>query len=266
MIASTNIAQLREKYRSDNYIAFSVDTDWASEDCISEMLDFFQENRIPINVFCTHPSDVLAARRQDPLIELGIHPNYCPNSSHGQTIDEVTAYCMNLVPGARCIRTHRWFSSNDIYDKLVTCGIRYDSSECSMMDPVEPYIHRSGILRLPVYFEDGGLLWSKTEPDFARYGEKYFSGNGLKVLDLHPIHFAINSPTLDYYRQISDEMSARGEYTAMTKETARQLRFNGTGIRDYVMRLVEFIQAKRINVVSLGQIYEELEYYEGEVQ
>lgn len=259
MIVSANIQELRKKYRSGNYIAFSIDVDWASEECISEMLDFFASNHIPLTVFCTHPSEVLSARRKDPLIELGIHPNYCPHSSQGDTMDEITDYCMNLVPNARCVRGHRWFSSNDMYDLLLTRGIRFDSNECSMMDLVEPYIHRSGMLRLPVFFEDGGLLWSGTEPDFAANGEKYFARNGLKVLDLHPIHFALNVPTLEYYRHVGDTLP-RQEYTAMTKETVQRLRHTGTGMRDYIMNLVEYIQAKRVQVVSLGQVYDELEY------
>lgn len=263
MIAATNIEWLRKKYRSDNFIAFSVDIDWASEDCISEMLEFFSLNEIPINVFCTHPSEVLSSKRADPLVELGIHPNYCGQSSQGSTMDEVTDYCMSLVPDARCVRGHRWFSSNDMYDRLVTRGIRYDSNECSMLDQAEPYIHRSGILRIPVFFEDGGLLWNGAEPDFVANGKKYFSRDGLKVLDLHPIHFAINSPTLQYYRQIGDTLS-RDEYTAMTRETAVRLRYQGAGIRDYVTELVEYVKTKHINVVSLGQVYDEFRYETGE--
>jgi len=261
MIISTNINEIRKKYISDNFIAFTLDIDWASEDCIGEYLDFFSMHEIPINAFCTHPSAVLSSRSGDPMIELGIHPNYCGQSSQGNTMDEITDFCMNLVPGARSVRGHRWFNSNDMYDRLVERGIRYDSNECSAMDLVEPYIHRSGILRFPVFFEDGWLLWNGAEPDFSMHGVKYFSRNGLKVLDLHPIHFAINSPSLSYYRHIGDTLT-RQEYTAMTGETLKRIRYKGTGIRDYVMHLVEFVRAKRINVVSLGQVFDELICYE----
>lgn len=257
----TNIQELRKKYRSDNFIAFSMDIDWASEACISEMLDFFDFNKIPLNIFCTHPSEVLSARREDPMIELGIHPNYCGQSSQGSTMDEVTDYCMSIVPDARSVRGHRWFSTNDMYDRLVARGILYDSNEYTMMDLAEPYIHRSGILRIPVFFEDGGFLWSGAEPDFTVNGEEYFSGRGLKVLDLHPIHFSINSPTLNYYQHVC-RMLSRDEYTAMTGEMAAHLRYKGKGIRDYVTELVEYVKAKHINVVSLGQVYDELKYYE----
>lgn len=255
MKASTNIEQLRNKYRSDNFIAFSIDTDWASEDCIREMVDFFMGNGIPINIFCTHPSAVLAKCKNNPLVELGIHPNYCEGSSQGNTMDEITDYCMNLVPEARSVRGHRWFSSNDMYDRLVKRGILYDSSECSMMDCVEPYIHRSGLLRFPVFFEDGGALWFGVEPDFKSNGRKYFSQNGLKVLDLHPIHFAINSPTNSYYRRIADGMP-RQEYNTMNAETILRLRYTGKGISNYVIELVDFVKACNVSVVSLGQVYE----------
>ncbi|MCL2655473.1 MAG: hypothetical protein FWD65_07275 [Coriobacteriia bacterium] len=255
----TNIEELRKKYRSDNFVAFSADIDWASEDCIKELLDFFEINQIPLTLFCTHPSKLLSGHSADPMIELGIHPNYCSDSSQGRTMDEVTDYCMNLVPGARCVRGHRWFTSNDMYDRLVARGIRYDSSECSMLDLVEPHIHRSGMLRLPVFLEDGGLLQSGAEPDFVTCGKKYFAGNGLKVIDLHPIHFAINSPTLDYYRQVADEHS-RADYMAMGWEEIEHLCYKGKGMRDYVAELVEYIRSKHIQVVTMGQIYDELTY------
>lgn len=261
MKISTNIEQLRKKYRSDNFIAFTIDIDWASEDSIREITDFFIGNEIPVNIFCTHPSAVLAERKESPLVELGIHPNYSDGSSHGNTMDEITDYCMNLVPDARSVRGHRWFNSNDMYDRLIKRGILYDSSECSMMDRVEPYIHRSGLLRFPVFFEDGGMLWNGMEPDFKSNGRKYFSQDGLKVLDLHPIHFAINSPTDSYYRQVADGIS-RQEYNTMNSETILRLRYAGKGIRNYVMELVEFVKTHNVNVVSLGQIYDELEYYE----
>lgn len=159
------------------------------------------------------------------------------------------------------MRGHRWYNSNDMYDRLVKRGILYDSSECSVMDRVEPYIHRSGLLRFPVFFEDGGALRFGMKPDFKSDGKKYFSQDGLKVLDLHPIHFAINSPSDSYYRKIADGMP-RQEYSAMSSEKISCLRYSGKDIRNYVMDLVEFVKVNNVNVVSLGQVYDELEYYE----
>ncbi len=258
MLYTSNIGELRKKYRADNYIAFTMDVDWASEDCISEMLGFFSALNFPITVFCTHPSKALSLHTGDPSVELGVHPNYCFPSSQGATIDEVTDYVMKLVPGARAVRGHRWFESNDMYDRLTERGIRYDSNDCTLMDLAEPFIHRSNVLRFPVFFEDGGMLWNGFEPDFAANGKPYFSGNGLKVLDLHPIHYAINSPTLAYYRHVCDDLMPG--LSGMTNGDISRLRYKGAGIRTYVMELVEYIYAKHINVVSLGQIYDEFEF------
>ena len=260
MILSTNISDLRRKYRLDNYIAFSLDIDWAGEDLISETAGFFIENEIPITVFCTHPSQVLTDLGSHPLVELGIHPNYAAGSSQGDSIAEVTDYCMELVPDARCMRGHRWYSSNDVYDILVERGILFDSNDCSMMDIVEPFIHRSGIMCIPVFFEDGGLLWNNIEPDFSENGKHYFSRPCLKVVDLHPIHFMLNTPNYEYYRNVSDSFS-RGEYSSMTAEETKKLRFSGAGMRNYIMELVEFIKANNVYVTSLGRVYDELEYY-----
>lgn len=257
MIPITNIETLRKKYAADNFMAFSIDIDWASEACIEKILEFFLSRKIPLTVFCTHPSAAIDKYRHNPLVELGIHPNFCPGSSQGASMDQVIDYCMNIVPEARCVRGHRWFSSNDMYDRLVERGFVFDSNESSMLDMVPPYIHRSGMLRIPVFFEDGGFLWNGAELNFEHNGRKYFDTAGLKVLDLHPIHFALNCPTQSFYRHVGDSIP-RQEYTAMNEETVEKLEYKGQGMRNYLMDLVDFVERTPVNVVSLGQIYEEL--------
>ena len=260
MILQTNIAELRKKYASDNFIAFSIDVDWASEYCIRSELDYFLACGVPLTVFCTHPSAVLDSLRGDLRVELGIHPNFSAGSSQGSTLDEVLDYCFEVVPKARCMRGHRWYSSNDVCDRLVQRGILFDSNECSMLDPVMPYIHRSGMLRIPVFFEDGGFLWNGAEPDFAHNGRKYFDAPGLKVLDLHPIHFALNCPNNDFYRHVADTLP-REEYHAMDAAAAQRIAWHGAGIRTYLAALMDFVRTAGVQVVSLGQVYDELIRY-----
>lgn len=260
MIAHTNIQEVRKKYASDNFIAFSVDIDWASDACIQITLDYLLSFGIPLTVFCTHPSKTIDSYRSDARVELGIHPNFCDQSSQGNTMDEVIDFCMELVPGARCVRGHRWFSNNDMYDRLIQRGIVFDSNESSMLDLVQPYIHRSGILRIPVFFEDGGFLWNGAELDFQHNGKRYFDSPGLKVLDLHPIHFALNCPTQSFYRHIGDTLP-REEYSFMRAEQIQKIAHQGYGMRDYVMDLIRFVRQSQVNVVSLAQIYGDLIYY-----
>jgi hypothetical protein len=257
MMHKTNIAEIRKKYRLLNAVAFSIDVDWAGESLIADVLEFFSENSIPLTVFCTHYSEVLLEKRNDPKVELGIHPNYTTGSSQGNTIDEVTDFCLKIVPDARCMRAHRWFRSNDVYDTLIKRKILFDSNECSMMDVVEPYIHRSGIMCMPAFFEDGWLLWSRLKLDFNENGKTFFSQDGLKVIDIHPVHFSLNSPTYTFYKEVCQSLS-REEYNSMTPDTVQELRFSGKGMRDYILELVEFIAASQIHITTLGQVYDEL--------
>ena len=262
MIPRTNIKALREKYAKENYIAVSMDIDWASDPCIRRIVDYFLGQGAPLTIFCTHPSEAVDAYRGHPGVELGIHPNFFAQSSQGGTMDEVIDYCLKLAPGARCVRGHRWYSSNDMYDRLVERGIRFDSNESSMLDLAEPYIHRSGILRIPVFFEDGGFLWNGAAMDFKKEGLQYFDCPGLKVLDLHPIHFALNCPDNAFYRNVADGLP-RAEYAAMTEETIARIAYKGYGMRDYIMELMDFVKRKDVRLVSLGQVYGDLVYYEG---
>ena len=257
MIPHTNIEALRKKYASDNFLAFSADIDWASDACIEKQLGFFLARGVPMTVFCTHASAAIDRLRGDARVELGIHPNFSAGSSQGATLDEVLDTCFGLVPGARCMRGHRWYSSNDVSDRLVERGVLFDSNECSMLDPVAPYIHRSGLLRIPVYFEDGGFLWNGAEVNFKTNGRRYFDTPGLKVLDLHPIHFALNCPSNEFYRTVADT-TPRAVYSAMDDDAIAARAWRGYGMRDYLTELMDFAVAAHVNVVSLGQVYDEL--------
>jgi len=253
----TNINELQKKYASDNFVSVTTDVDWASEDCIKELLDFFLERNIPLTVFCTHKSKMIDRYKKNPLITLGIHPNFCENSSQGKSYDEVIKYCTEIVPDAISFRCHRWFDTNDIYDKLVPKGFLYESNSSSLMCNVPPYIHRSGILRIPVFFEDGGYIFHNPDMRFESSGRKYFDAPGLKVLDLHPIHFAVNTPYFTYTREIKDRLT-REEYNCLDKDAVQKIRNNKRGIRTYIEEMTGFILSEKINVVSLPQIYKDL--------
>src|SRR5207244_3974947 len=57
--------------------------------------------------FVTHMSPAISRLRRNPeLFELGIHPNFLPGSTHGDTPDAVLRHCRALVPDAVSMRTH----------------------------------------------------------------------------------------------------------------------------------------------------------------
>lgn len=245
------IDKARELFRQDNYICFTSDLDWAPEAAIEETLEFYFQNGIHPTIFVTHPSKVV--NKYKNKINLGIHPNFILPSSQGNSMEEIVEYCINLVPEAKVFRSHRWYSSNDIYDYLKNRGFLYESNICTNMDVLDPFIQRSGMLSFPVFFEDGAYIIYADKIDF-RTVENKFAQKGLKVINIHPMHYALNTPYFKYTRQIKDRLT-REQWNHMDKSTLADLRYKGAGITKFLQDLVYFANTQKVKMITLDQAY-----------
>ncbi len=247
-----NIDELREMLEKENYICFTTDLDWATDYAIEDLLGRFESNHIRPTVFVTHRSEVV--ERHIKNIEIGIHPNFILPSSHGKAQDEIIDYCMKLVPNAQVFRSHRWYADNDIYEKLWNRGIRYESNICTDMDAMGPFIHRSGMVSFPVFLEDGAYIIKGRSLEFKDV-QRNFEKKGLKVINIHPMHYALNTPYFSYTREIKDRLS-REEWNNMQSETLVQYSYKGRGIRSFIDNVIEFSQDSSVKIITLKQMYE----------
>lgn len=246
------IEEARKKFQESNYMCFTCDLDWAPECAIKETMDFFVDNKIHLTVFVTHSSPILEKYKQN--VNLGIHPNFIQPSSQGRNIEEIIHYCKKLVPEAKVFRAHRWYSSNDIYELLLKYGITYESNVCTNMEVVEPFIQRSGMISFPVFFEDGAYIINSKKINFELVKEK-FMRKGLKVINIHPMHYALNTPYFKYTRQIKDQLS-REEWNTMSNTMLEQLKYKEkNGIADFIRDLVRFAKSNNIKIITLEQAY-----------
>lgn len=246
------LEKMKKELQEDNFICFTMDTDWASEYIIESTINYFIQMEIPVTVFCTNGSTYLNKVKNNDLIDLQIHPNFIQPSSQGKNDDEVIEYCMNLIPDAKVFRAHRWYASNDIYEKLYGCGIRFDTNICTMMDHVQPFRHRSGMISFPVFLEDGALIYHNMSLNFNDT-KKSFDKNGLKIINIHPMHFMINTPYFKYTREIKDRLS-RDEWNSIGEKELSILRCKEYGIADYMKSLIEFSKEKS-NLLSFKKLY-----------
>ncbi len=247
-----NIDELREMLKKENYICFTTDLDWATDYAIEDLLEHFESSHIRPTVFITHKSE--AVERHIKNIEIGIHPNFILPSSHGKAQDEIIDYCMKLVPDVQVFRSHRWYADNDIYEKLWNRGIRYESNICTDMEIMEPFIHRSGMISFPVFLEDGAYIIKNRSLEFKEMQGK-FEKKGLKVINIHPMHYALNTPYFSYTREIKDRVS-REEWNNMQLETLVQYSYKGRGVRNFIDSLIEFSQDSGVKIITLKQMYE----------
>lgn len=231
---------------------FTADVDWASEAVLARFLSAASSPDLKLTVFVTHESEIIERAAAGGSVERGIHPNFLPGSSHGEGFQNVIEACLRFAPEAKCFRSHRIFDVTDITHLLVERGILYDSNLVTLLQThIRPMLHESGLVRFPVFFEDGTYLCHDLELRLARY-EQFFTAPGLKIISLHPLDFVINTPEVAYSRRIKDSLS-REDYAAMSEAAIRRHRHEGRGIADLALEIIALARHHRI--ASLSELY-----------
>jgi hypothetical protein len=244
-------------WEEEPVFCFTSDIDWSSESIIKYSHDILSGDDLKLTYFITHSSPFLNELNASNKIDLLIHPNFLPNSSHGDSFKEVIDYCMNLVPNADGFRSHRYFEVNDIMDDFAKRGFRFVSNHCTRCETnIKPLKHRSGLLSIPIFLEDGGYLIMDPTLNFDNLIPRLKSP-GLKVINFHPAHMAFNTPNFAYTRSIKDSFSREiwgnlGLSQLQKLENREQL-----GVRKTIQQIIEFASSNDYKVLSMREIYHE---------
>lgn len=226
-----------------NSVVITVDVDWAPDWAMRDLLAVLVDAAVPSTWFVTHDTPVLDELRAHPeIIELGIHPNFLPGSSHGTNPSDVLRTCMELVPEARAMRTHCLVQSTPILQAVVdTTPVLVDTS-LYVRDAVGirpsplPLDRGRALMRYPYVWEDDleffaaaprwdarTLLADRRRPD------------EISIIDVHPIHFALNSADIGPYRELKSVCS---HVDAASQQDAERFRNSGDGTRTFIESLV----------------------------
>jgi hypothetical protein len=232
-------------------LCFTSDVDWASDPCLEDLFGQLASRGIRPTVFATHRSEVLATREAAGDVEVGIHPNFLPGSTHGAGEDEVIDHVLGLFPSARAFRSHCFVDSTHIVRRMLARGIRYDSNLCLFLEPeLRPLRHGGGIVRLPVFWEDD-CHWELTggDWDLASYLGRFLTP-GLKILNVHPFPFAVNVPDAGRYGQIKHHIPTLSEHELPA------LVHPGAGSRTFVLDLLDSLLERGLRFHTLHELYE----------
>lgn len=208
----------------------TLDIDWAPDFMIEAALATLRRHRLPATLFVTHDSPLLSVLRAHPdPFELGVHPNFLPGSSHGETPRQVLAFVRRLLPAARSMRTHALHQSSPLLALAsAEFGLRTDASLLlpgarHLAPHAVHYDHdATPLVRVPACFEDDehacrpGTTW--------RLRELRLGTPGLKVMTFHPALIYLNSADLHGYRALK----RLGALPSLTPDHAEPL-INRTG-------------------------------------
>lgn len=223
-------------------IVLTFDIDWAPDFVIDSVAKQLIDYGIRATWFVTHHSPAIERLRQQPeLFELGIHPNFLPNSTQGATSEAVLNYCIDLVNDAISMRTHGLVQSTPLLERILTqTPIKADVSlflpHLLNLQPIEYWWHGRMLLRIPYFWEDDFEM-ERPAPCWCP-ASLLEAGEGLKVFDFHPIHIYLNSANTNAYqafKQCSPDIS---------QATAHQLdKFiqPGEGTQTFFMELIEYL-------------------------
>lgn len=229
-------------------VCLTADVDWAAPAVLERFFEVVLPLGLPLTLFLTHPVDLPAG------VDAGHHPNFLPGSSHGDSIADVVAYCRRELPSASVWRCHRWFDVDDAVAALLAAGYRYDSNLCTRMQPgLSPLRHRFGQWRLPVFWEDGMHLSHGWPLHVDELGADRFLVPGLKILDVHPIHVALNSGSQLAARCLKDSLP-RDSYRSLSSRDVDRHRNGGPGIATLLAELAGAARAGA-TVMSLGDVH-----------
>lgn len=220
----------------------TLDIDWAPDFVIDFVADLFIENNIKATWFVTHQSKSIERLASYPdIFELGIHPNFLPGSSHGNTTDEVLNHCMKLVPNARSMRTHALVQSTFILSRTTEITpIKYDVSLYLGYHPNLQHVdffwgstNGSCLKRLPYNWEDD---FEMEHPHSNWKGNNILNVNGIKVFDFHPIHIYLNSSRFETYLGLKKQYPS---INGITPEQIEPFIEKGDGTQTFLKLLIK---------------------------
>jgi hypothetical protein len=187
-------------------VVVTLDVDWADDPLVDDVAERLAAAGAPATWFITHASPALDRLRERPdLFELGIHPNFRPGSSHGDTPEAVLDHVMALVPEAVSSRSHGVVQSGRLLHLLVQrTPVRIDSTTFLPDLPDAPLVTQrtphGDLLRVP-------FTWSDDYEPLCPW-DRYLAEPGLKVVLFHPTRVPASDALDDLLERIADGLPA----------------------------------------------------------
>lgn len=239
---------IHTKKLQEPVFCFTSDLDWNSDTAIEATLDAFARANAKLTVFATHQTPVV---RRHANVQVGVHPNFLPGSTHGATQDAVIDHVFGLYPDAQTYRSHSYFDNQLISEQMHRRGIRYDANlSLYLQEGLGPLHHCHDSWRFPTFFDDNVHWFHDGKWDFKALVNQ-ITTPGLKIFNFHPYPVALNIPTREYYQ------SKRALLKSLTPDEVDRHRFRGQGPRNFIEEMLEFI-SKRFPTHTLGDLYDQL--------
>jgi len=241
-----------------NEFILSFDLDWAPDFVIDAVSETLLKRKIKSTWFVTHDSP--AVRRlfeHERVHEIGIHPNFLSNSTHGKNEREIMNKITKLFPKSKIIRTHALFQSTLLLKNFVKdYGIKIDVSlflpETSNLQPHTIHFdHNKELIRVPFFWEDDIEMNNPSKSWKIKHPKYHVAG--LKIFNLHPIHIFLNSSNPKGYQNLKLQKPI---YSLQENEVRSQINKDKPGVKDLFNELCDFISTEQKYSYTISEIVE----------
>ena len=216
----------------------TFDIDWAPDQSIEDCLNLLKKKNIKATFFSTHLTDLnKEIIRQGH--ELGIHPNFLKNSSHGIIIGKVIEECLKFAPEAKYLRTHSLYQSTPLFHEIFSnfSQLKFDLSILTYKSKfIEKYLWNYDGIRFHRFnynWEDDSEFWNKSF-DWATpqtFGK-------LNIFNFHPIHISLNSSDKHNYEHLKQNLKHKN-LSSLNKREIVKYQNNEKGTRNFFKSILD---------------------------
>lgn len=213
-------------------ISLTLDTDWAAEEVLDDVLGLLDEAGIQVTFFATHRS--AAMDRAGTLgHEIGLHPNF----ENDNPLDALLAL-KAIYPEAIGVRSHRLRQDSAILNAFQQAGMAYDSNIFAFLEPdFTGYRYYTGMRRFPIY-------WGDLTAVNLRKGLELDSMPMRPDRDytflFHPIHIFLNTVSAAHY----DRARPHARDLAVLRDLRRPP--GSAGVRDMFLAMLDSVRGRTI--------------------
>ena len=227
------MSRLDKLLNCEPVFCFGCDLDWNSDIAIELTLGAFTKRKSKITAFATHVTPVLAGSQE--FVEIAVHPNFLPGSTHGGSVEEVIDHVFKLYPDAKSYRSHSYYDNQRMTELMAARGIHYDANLCLYRQPhLVPLRHCHIDWRFPSWLDDN-IHWRHSGSWALEDLKEEIETPGLKIINIHPPSFVLNLPNRALLDANSSVMRA-----ADTAFFAQQ-RHDGHGAATFLIELLEWL-------------------------
>lgn len=227
-----------------NVSAITVDVDWAPDFVIEEVAQHLIDHSIKSTWFITHESDALKKLFLLPdLFEFGIHPNFLPGTTHGESEESVIRHLGTITPKTNIVRTHVLVQSSRLLHRLATEGYDVDLSlflrETPNIEPHVLYVFDRAITRVPYFWEDDFDTYNPSRS--WNFGDDRYHVSGLKIFNFHPMYVYLNMDTMHGYEALKNQK----HLTDASRGDCQPYINQDKGVRTFFLGLLKDIQSRQ---------------------